>query len=310
MKLFKTILLIAIFFTVTANTWAQKEKEVKLNIKNGQLYGTLLTPSQKTGTIAIIIPGSGPTDRNGNSFLVRPNSYKLIADELAENGIASLRYDKAGIGKSTTSLEEKEMRFENNVEQVTAWIDYLTKKKFDNIILIGQSEGSLIGMLAAQERKVAKFISLTGPGRAIDVILTEQITEQAPNQVEASKEILAQLKSGKMVSDVPAELIAIFRKSIQPYMISWIQYDPKVEIGKLTIPTLIINGSTDIQVALVDGEQQKEGNPKAEYVVIEGMNHVLKEAPANRDENVKTYYDSKLPLHAELMKVILKFVKE
>lgn len=309
MKKLNRILLVALIFTFHNFSFAQKEKEIKVKISGGKLYGTLLTPkSPKNAPIVILIPGSGATDRNGNSMMMQPNSYRFLAEELVENGIGSLRYDKAFIGKSENSLEEKDIDFSHNVEQVVAWIDYLKKKKFNTIILMGHSEGSLIGMLAAQEREVSKFISLSGTGRVIDEVITQQIKEQSPQVLDETKRILAELKNGNEVEDVPAELVALFRKSVQPYLISWIQLDPKVEIAKLSIPTLIVHGSTDIQVTMEDAQLQKEGNESAELVVIDGMNHVLKEAKADRDENLKTYFNPELPLHKELIPKLTEFI--
>jgi pimeloyl-ACP methyl ester carboxylesterase len=279
-------------------------------MQEGTLYGSLISvPEKSNAPIVIIIPGSGPTDRNGNSMMVQANSYRLLAEGLAEEGIASLRYDKLMIGKSKSDLEEKDLRFETNVDQVTAWIDYLTKKKYSNIILIGHSEGSLIGMLAAQKRKVTKFISLSGTGRNIDEVLIEQLAEQYPEFEKEAKTIFEQLKKGKHVDDISTEMSGLFRKSVQPYLISWLKYAPKEEIGKLAIPVLILHGSTDIQVTMEDANLQAEGSPKAELKIIDGMNHVLKEAPEDKDENMKTYYNPKLALHPELIPVLVGFIK-
>ncbi|HLW39571.1 MAG TPA: alpha/beta fold hydrolase, partial [Brumimicrobium sp.] len=311
MKKLNWMIIVALIFSIHSYSWAQKEKEINVKISGGKLYGTLLTPkSPKNAPVVLLIPGSGATDRNGNSMMMQPNSYRLLAEVLAENGIASLRYDKAFIGKSENSLEEKDIDFSHNVEQVVALIDYLQKKKFNTIILIGHSEGSLIGMLAAQEREISKFVSLSGTGRTIDNVLTQQIEEQAPHLLGDTKQILSELKQGNQVDNVPAELAALFRESVQPYLISWIKLNPKLEIGRLTIPTLIVHGSTDFQVTNEDAELQKEGNESAELVIIEGMNHVLKEAVEDKEENMKTYFNPKLPLHEELIPKITEFILE
>ncbi|WP_107037714.1 alpha/beta hydrolase [Brumimicrobium mesophilum] len=310
MKHLNWIVLVVLFFATSFVTFSQKESEVKIKSDKGTIYGNLIQVKKyKEAPVVIIIPGSGPTDRNGNSTFIQPNSYKLLAQELSENGISSLRYDKLMIGESQGELTEKDYRFEDNSDQVTAWIDYLEKKKFTNIILIGHSEGSLIGMLAAQQRKVSKFISLAGTGREIDVVLSEQIGNQSPIFLEETKTLLTKMKNGETVSEFSPELAGLFREDIQPYIISWLIYDPKIEIGKLDIPVLIIHGSTDIQVVKEDAKLQKEGNAEAELKIIDGMNHVLKTAPENKEENMKTYYDPKLPLHKELIPVIVGFVK-
>lgn len=310
MKHLNWLVLVAIFFATSTISWTQNEKEVKVKTDKGTLYGSLTSvDNYKEAPVVIIIPGSGPTDRNGNSTFIQPNSYKLLAEALSEQGISTLRYDKLMIGKSKSDLEEKNFLFEHNADQVIAWIDYLEKKKFTNIILIGHSEGSLIGMLAAQQRKVSKFISLSGTGRNVDAVLIQQIEENAPNHLAETKKIIEKMKNGETVKDYSPELSGLFRPSVQPYIISWLKYSPKTEIAKLAIPVLIIHGSTDIQVNEEDAQLQKEGNEKSELVIIEGMNHILKTAPEDKAENMKTYYDPKLPLHEELLPVIVRFVK-
>lgn len=310
MRHLNQLILVVLIFSLHNYAWSQKEKEVKVKIGKENIYGTLVTVSDKNAPLVLIIPGSGPTDRDGNNVIMQTNTYRLLAEKLAENGISSLRYDKSGIGKSTSEVKEMDLRFEDNVTQVTAWIDFLNKKKLNKIVLLGHSEGSLIGMLAAQEREVAGLISMEGTGRTIDVVITEQITEQAPQFLDETKEILEQLKKDEIVSDIPQELASIFRESVQPYIISWIKYDPKKEIGHLAIPVLIVHGTTDIQVTEEDANLQKEGNPKAQFAMIEGMNHILKTAPLDKNENIKTYYNPKLPLHPELVPVIVEFVKK
>lgn len=310
MKKVKLITLIGILLFHTA-LLGQKIKEVKVKTDHGKLYGTLVTPEDKEGVpVVLIIAGSGPTDRNGNSMMLQANPYKMLADSLAERGIASLRYDKQGIGESAeAAIAENNLRFENMVSDATEWIRYLKKKyKFSSITILGHSQGSLLGMLAAQEEPVDAYISLAGAGNSIDKILAKQLNTGAPDFQEDTEWILAALKKGDTTTDVPAQLMSIFRPSVQPFLISWIKYDPAKEISKLNIPVLVIQGTTDIQVANEEAEALVNNSGK-KVQFIEGMNHVLKNAPAEREENVKTYYDPKLPLHKGLTPVINGFIK-
>ena len=309
MKHLKWFVLVMLFLVTSLFSWSQKDKEVKITIEKGTIYGNLISvKNYKENPVVIIIPGSGPTDRDGNNPFMQPNNYKMLTKELAENGISSLRYDKLMIGESKNDLTEKDLLFHDNVNQVTAWIDYLEDKKFTKIILVGHSEGSLIGMLAAQERKVSKFISLCGTGRTIDLVLTEQIAKQSPQFSEEIQKLLKMLKNGEEVKEFSPELAGLFRADVQPYLISWLKLDPKVELGKINIPILIIHGSTDIQVTAEDAKIQKEGNSAATLKIIEGMNHVLKTATADKNENMKTYYNPKIPLHRELVSVFIEFI--
>lgn len=311
MKHLNWSILVVMIFSIPLFSIAQKEKEVKVKMEDEILYGSLISVSEKSkAPVVIIIPGSGPTDRNGNSMMVQANSYRMLAEELAEHGIASLRYDKLMVGKSKSDKSEGDLRFQDNVDQVNAWIDYLKKKKYTNIILIGHSEGSLIGMLASQQREVNKFISFAGTGRSIDEVLIEQITAQSPGYTEEVKRILLKLKKGEEVDDFNTDLASLFRKSVQPYLISWLKYSPQEEIQKLEIPTLILHGTSDIQVSEEDAVLQHEANPEAELKIIDGMNHIFKAASENREENIQTYLNPKLPLHEELIPVLTGFILE
>lgn len=303
--------LVVLFLSFHTFSWAQEAKEVKVKTDLGKIYGSLLTTEKKKESpIVIIIPGSGPTDRDGNSVLVQTNNYKLLAEGLLKEGISSLRYDKLMVGKSEATIEEKDLKFEDNVTIVNAWIDYLNAKKFENIILIGHSEGSLIGMLAAQTGKVNKYISIAGTGRTIDKVLIEQLNDQTPSIISEVRMIFKKLKKGKKATNVSPELAGLFRPSVQPYLISWLKFDPKEEIGEVRIPTLIVHGSTDIQVTEEDAHLQYGGSKAAELVIIDGMNHIFKEAPMNKEKNTETYYKPGLPLHPELLPTLVTFIKK
>jgi alpha-beta hydrolase superfamily lysophospholipase len=285
------------------------ELDQTLQTSTGELSGTLTVPILKgTFPVALIIAGSGPTDRNGNNAQMKNNSLQMLAHELAAQGIASLRYDKRGIGKSASAMISEELlRFENYVEDAKDWATQLkTDPRFNKLIIIGHSEGSLIGMLAAE--KADAFVSLAGAGRPIDVILKEQLTEQLSGQkklLRAANEGLSKLKEGKLVEDAPVELFGLFRPSVQPYITSWMKYDPAVEIAKLEIPIVIIQGSTDLQVKEEDARMLFMAHPlDSRLIIIEEMNHVLKIAPADRLKNIETYSKPELPLAEELVRTL------
>ncbi|HMQ07899.1 MAG TPA: alpha/beta hydrolase [Saprospiraceae bacterium] len=283
-----------------------------LETKTGDIKGTLLNPSQTEITsVVLIIAGSGPTDRNGNNPMMTNNSLKMLADALLENGIASLRYDKRGVGESmVTGLKEKDLRFEHYVDDAKDWIDYLkSDQRFSEIIVLGHSEGSLIGMIAAQKQEVSKFISVAGVGMTAGEILREQLKNQPPIVLEHSLPIIEKLEAGETVEDVPAMLQSLFRPSVQPYLISWFKYEPQKEIVKLEKPILIIQGTTDIQVKVAESEKLADANPNAVKVIIEGMNHILKESEMDWLKNTQTYSMPDLPLKPELIEAIVNFLK-
>lgn len=294
------------------------EEPIVLKTKTGDIFGSLKAPNSKTPVpIAIIIAGSGPTDRNGNSQLTQNDAYKMLSDELFYSGIATLCFDKRGIAASKSSMkEESDIRFENYIEDVKGWINLLSNdKRFSNIIIIGHSEGSLIGMIAAKNNpKVTKYISIAGMGVPFDVILKEQLEKQLAGQPQATKDLifsyLDKLKQGETISNIPPTLNALFRASLQPYMISVMKYNPQEEIAKLTIPTLIIQGTTDIQVPIEHANLLSVANPKAQKVIIENMNHVLKDCKSSdMAEQTATYSNKSIPLNKEVGKVIINFIK-
>lgn len=254
------------------------EENVVLNTKEGQIKGKLLLPGGvKTCPVVLIIAGSGPTDMDGNSAIgnLRNNSLKFLAEGLAANGIASLRFDKRGIGTSASAgKEEAKLRFEDYVNDVTGWIDYLAKeKRFTTITVAGHSEGALIGMLACQNRpKVKGYISVAGAGRpAYEIIEAQVAAQQNPEAVRKEvASINGSLKNGKEVSDVPAYLQSLYRASVQPYLISWFKYNPRTVIASVKVPVLIVQGKNDIQVSVEDAELLKKGCPGVDFLCPRG----------------------------------------
>lgn len=309
------ITLMAFSTTIFASGIDEKPYEIKtVSIHNGicTLYGTLLMPvNAEKPPVVLFISGSGPTDRDGNRPFAQNNSIKFLAEGLAERGVASLRYDKRGIAESKSTQPEADLTFDDFIEDPMLWLKYLKEEnKFSSVFVAGHSEGSLLGIVAAYRVGIDGCISLAGTGRRIDKVLLEQLSVYPEPFVNASKIILDSLLMGERVKNVPPMLNALFRPSIQPYFISWLKYDPAEEFGKLTIPTLVVQGTTDIQVPVKDAEILHEANPNSKLVIIEGMNHVLKEADAERNKNMETYTNPNLPVVEELVNAVASFIIE
>ncbi len=289
-----------------------KETNVTLKINIDELYGTLTVPDvAKKCPVALIIAGSGPTDRNGNNPMMKNNSLKMLAETLAKNGIASLRYDKRGIGESKKAMsDELTLVFENYTEDAKSWINFLKQdKRFSQITIIGHSEGSLIGMIAGA--KANKFVSIAGAGESADKLLKEQISSKSNKQIEEMTfPIIDSLKSGNKVKKVDPLLNSLFRPSIQPYLISWFKYDPQTEIKKLTVPILIIQGNKDLQVNVSDAESLSKSNKNAQLVIVDKMNHVLKIIDGDNKANFESYNNETLPISEDLTNKIVSFIKK
>lgn len=310
--LFFSILFFTIVNAQNAKQDTFKETNVTLKINIDQLYGTLTVPDNvKKCPVALIIAGSGPTDRNGNNPMMKNNSLKMLAEALTKNGIASLRFDKRGIGESKASaVSESSLVFENYTEDAKSWINYLKQdKRFTQLTIIGHSEGSLIGMIAGA--KANKFISIAGAGESADKLLKSQISSKSNKQIEEMTfPIIDSLKSGNKVNKVDPLLNSLFRASIQPYLISWFKYDPQTEIKKLTIPVLIIQGDNDLQVSVKDAENLSQANKTAQLVIIDKMNHIMKTIDGDKQANMASYNNENLPLSETMTNKIVSFIKK
>lgn len=303
------------FLVLAAPSFAQSlnERDVEIDGSRAALHGTLtLPPSGAPKEVALILPGSGPTDRDGNFPEGRNDSLKLLADGLAAKGIAALRIDKRGVGASLAAApDETELRAETYVEDAVAWADFLKAELPDaRLFLIGHSEGALLAILAAQQRELAGLVLIAGTGRPAPDLIREQIAGSSMSEElkRRSDELLATLTRGETDDDVPRELAALYRPSVQPYLISWFRYNPAEEFARLGIPAMIVHGGHDLQVRQVDANRLAAARQDATFLTIEEMNHVLKEAPLDRAENIRTYSDPTLPLAAGLVDAIADFI--
>lgn len=287
------------------------------SVQSGQTYlhGTLLVPANAQPAVALIVAGSGPTDRDGNSPILpgKNNSLRYLAEALAERGIASLRYDKRGIAGSAGAMrgqQESDIRFDHFVDDATAWgLKLAADRRFSSIVVIGHSEGSLIGMLAAPKIPASKVVSVAGAGAPAGDIIIRQLSQQAPpallDQVKAA---VAKLERGETLDTVPQLLYSIFRPSVQPYLISWFKHDPRVVASRLDVPLLVVQGTHDIQAVEEDARALAGANQLATLQLIAGMNHVLKQSPAGRMEQMPVYSDSTIAIDRTLVDQIASFV--
>jgi len=302
------------------------EEPISVETPTGTLYGTLERPhSASPVPVALIIAGSGPTDRDGNSVMLKGanNSLKLLAEGLAARGIASVRYDKRGVGetgkamllaaeKAKTPLREDDLRFETYIDDAVLWGKTLrADRRFSTLTVIGHSEGSLIGMVAAQRMGAHGYVSIAGSGRPVQQLILEQVKSRLPpDLLKPAEDILGQLAAGKTVESVPPALNVLFRSSVQPYLISWFRYDPAGEIAKLHIPALIVQGTTDMQTSLRDAKALATANSGATLLLVGGMNHVLKTVPDEQNRQISSYSDPTLPVAPRLIAEISRFVNE
>jgi pimeloyl-ACP methyl ester carboxylesterase len=292
---------------------AASEEAITLDTPTGKIAGTLAMPAAATGRVPVvlIIAGSGPTDRDGNSKGLpgANNSLKLLAQSLADAGFASVRYDKRGVAASLPAgPRESELRFDMYVDDAAAWVDMVKRDaRFSSVAVIGHSEGSLIGMVAAQKLPVGAFVSLAGIASGAADVLRQQMSGKLPPDLAADNErILVALEHGQLADPVPPALQGLYRPSVQPYIVSWFKYVPAQQFARLKMPVLIAQGDTDIQVQVSEAEGLKKAKPDAQLVIVPGMNHVLK---LDSTRGVASYSDPSLPIAPALIDAIVGFLR-
>ncbi|WP_313103078.1 alpha/beta fold hydrolase [Brevundimonas sp.] len=287
---------------------------VELASTPAALHGTLLTPEGQTRTAAVILPGSGPTDRDGNSgqFGIRASTYRLLAEGLAERGVATLRIDKRGIaGSAAAATSEADLRFNTYVDDARAWAAEAAAKTGQPCAwLIGHSEGALVALAAVADHndKICGLVLLSGAGRPAATVLREQLSALPEPLKTQAYDALSELEAGRTVANPPAELAAVFRPSVQPYMISWLALDPAQLAAAYDGPIFIGQGAADLQVSVADAEAIKAAQPRAALTIWDGVNHVLKIAPAERTANIATYMDPALPLAPGVVETVADFI--
>ncbi|CAM3111509.1 hypothetical protein SAMN04490207_1728 [Pseudomonas gessardii] len=289
------------------------QRPISLDTGSGELFGSLLLPqSAKPVPVVLIIAGSGPTDRNGNSADgARNDSLKRLAWVLARHNIASVRYDKRGVAASLKATpDERNLTLDAYVADAVAWGKLLkADPRFGPLVVLGHSEGALVAALAAPELDPAGVISLSGSARPVDQVIRQQLADHMPPALLLrSNQILDRLKAGQVDADVPGPLQSIFRPSVQPYLISLFRADPAAAFAHLRMPALIVQGTTDLQVGVADAEKLKQAKPDAELAVIPGMNHVMRIVPNDVKQQLSSYNDPQLPLADALGRRLVGFI--
>ncbi len=302
-KKHSTLLIILLFISV-ANSQKLVEKKI---IINKHVEGTLLTPKPLlASSLVIFIGGSGPVDRNGNQIFAENDMLKKIASSLTNKGISTFRYDKRVVKQINTKNMDEEILFDDFVEDTKSAINFF-RQTYDKIIIAGHSQGSLVGLLALDE-KVAGFISMNGAGQTIDEIIKTQITKSAPSLANQTIDVLNKLKKGETTTNYPIALESIFNIKTQPFLISWMKYNPSEIIKKINIPCLIIAGENDLQMDVSESIMLDKSAQNSKLILIKKMNHILFKIDGNKLENLKSYNNKNLKVAEEVIEGILDFI--
>lgn len=308
---------VIIFLAILISNIAFGQTEIsteELTIWNDsiQLPGTLTyDKTLSKQPLVIFIQGSGNPDRNGNQLQmgIKANYIKMLRDSLNQKGIAFYSFDKRNVTKANIKHLLKSMTFEGLIEDVKTTISHFKDdSRFNNITLIGHSQGSLVAMLAITE-DIDNYISLAGLGEPMDKTLITQLSNQNKELAESAKAHIQELKNTGTIKDIHPYLMSIFAKPNHEFLKSYFKFDPVKEIQQIKIPILIVNGDKDIQVPVSHAQHLHEANPKSELVIITHMNHVLKQIEKDAD-NMPSYYTDSFPLAENLVETIANFITQ
>ncbi len=262
----------------------------------------------------VIVPGSGPTDRDGNSpgTGLATDSYKLLAEGLAQSGIASLRIDKRGLyGSAAAIADPNAVTIGAYAGDVRDWVSHAADLA-PCVWIAGHSEGGLVALVAAQDPpdRLCGLILLATSGRPTGRLLIEQFEANPANGplMPEISSIVADLEAGKSrdPASVTQALQPLFSAELQRYMIDLFSYDPVSLAKGWRGPVLIIQGDADVQVRPHDADLLESALPQARRIDLAGGTHMLKAAVPGRP--FATYTDRALPLHDALVPGIVAFI--
>lgn len=279
----------------------------------GRLEGAF-THGAPDGPVLLLVPGSGPTDRDGNGQPgLRPGTYRLLAEGLASRGIATLRVDKRGLHGSRAAVPDAEaVTMADYAADVGNWVATLRRETTARCIwLAGHSEGGLVVLLAAQMvPDLCGLVLLATPGRPLGAVLREQLhaaLPEGPAQTEAMA-IIARLEAGLGLPEtISPALRPLFRPEIAGFLASLFALDPARLAAEARQPILVLQGLRDLQVGRADAEALAGANPSAHLVLLPEANHVLK-AVGDRADNLAAYADPDRPLAAGVLDAIATFL--
>jgi pimeloyl-ACP methyl ester carboxylesterase len=283
----------------------------------GPLKGTMLAPAAKPRGTILIVPGSGPTDRDGNSPLgVKAAPYRLLAEGLAKRGIATVRIDKRGLFGSAGAVPNAyDVTVSDYAADVHQWAKAIRARTGARCVwVLGHSEGALVALAAAQEpTDLCGLILVSGAGRRLSDVIRDQLRANPANAPVLPQAMAAvdTLEAGRRVdtTNMHPALLPLFAPQVQGFVISLFSYDPAALIAKVHLPVLIVQGERDLQISVGDARRLAAADPAAKLVLLPGVNHVLKAVASDeRNANFATYADPSLPLAPGVVEAVAGFV--
>lgn len=304
-----------------APTAVQAPTEISATGPGGELKATWRGPAAEEGVhppIMLFVPGSGPTDRDGNNPLgVAGRPYGKLMEALALEGISTVAVDKRGqFGSDGARFGPEGPTIAGYAADMKAWIAQVREETGAPCVwLSGHSEGVLVALVTAQDAQgVCGLVLISGPGRRLSDVIREQIRANPANPPEIltqSDAALTALEAGQKVdvSTYHPALQQLFAPVNQAFLISMFSYDPAALLKTYSGPVLVLQGATDIQVSVADAQRLAGARAGVTLQLVDGMNHVLRAAPAERAANAATYADASAPVFPGLAASIANFIK-
>jgi uncharacterized protein len=314
--IFGIVRALAALMLLSAGSLASAADPVERRLSVEGLAATYLRPEGRDRVpLAVIIAGSGATDRDGNSAQgLRTDAYKQLARALADLGIASVRYDKRGVGGSADLGKDEQQltieRFARDAQVVATWAKQLPN--VGSIVLIGHSEGGVLALMSAKAAAARAIVLLATPGRPLGQILRDQLDRPGlPPELRAEAlQIIAALERGEEVKTVRADLEPLFRVSVQPFLRSWMRTDPAELLRRLEMPALVMGGGRDIQVGRADFDALTAARADVQSVWYPAMGHTLKVVGEDLQSQGRAYLDATLALADGLAEGVARFIHE
>ncbi len=301
-----------------------REKLVEAGGPLAPLKGSLLAPQKADVPVVLIVPGSGPTDRNGNNPLgVSASIYQLLAQELAARGIATVRIDKRGMfGSARAVADANAVTIPDYASDVHSWVQSIRQETGAPCVwVLGHSEGGLVALMAAGQgrsgaaaaKDICGLVLVATAGRPLGQVLRDQLQANPANAplMDQAFGAISTLEAGRRVDPAtlhPA-LMPLFNPAVQGFLISALALDPAQLIAAYRGPVLVLQGERDIQVSVQDARRLAQAAPAAKLVLLPGTNHVLKQvATDDRAANMATYGNPGLPLASGVADAIAQFI--
>lgn len=297
-----------------------REKPIEARGPLAPLKGTLLSPAKPGAPVVLIVPGSGPTDRDGNNPMgVNAATYKLLAQDLAARGIATVRIDKRGMfGSAKAVADANAVTIPDYVADVHSWVGAIRRSTgVPCVWVLGHSEGGLVALAAAQSgsevQGICGLLLVATPGRPLGQVLRDQLRANPANApiLDQALAAITKLEGGGRVdtASLHPALQPLFNESVQGFLISAFAQDPARLIAATQKPVLVLQGERDLQVGVADARLLAQANPAAQLVLLPDTNHVLKAVLTDDPAaNMATYANPGQPLAPGVVDAVARFV--